>query len=125
VSWPPEIGELLPRAEDAYGVHHKLSGYSLDVEHPRGKATAFAQALGLTVDDLEYLTDALLTAVRTRPVSGVRPAGEHGFHCEVIVRVRGLRERAESVANVLTAWQIRWDGDAPRLITAYVTSRVG
>jgi integrase len=24
VSWPPQIGELLPRAEDAYGVHEKL-----------------------------------------------------------------------------------------------------
>ena len=49
----------------------------------------------------------------------------HGFHCEVIVQVRGLRDRADRVANVLTAWQIRWEGDRPRLITAYIVSRVG
>jgi hypothetical protein len=58
------------------------------------------------------------------PVSGVRPAGSYGFHCEVIVPVRGLRDRADLVANVLTAWQIPRRGDPPRMITAYVVSRV-
>jgi hypothetical protein len=124
VSWPPQIGELLPDAEKAYGVHDKLARYSLKPGHARRKADAFAHALAVTVDDLEYLADALLAGVRATPVSGVRPAGQHGFHCEVIVRVRGLRDRADRVANVLTAWQIRWAGDSPRLITAYIVSRV-
>ena len=124
VSWPPQIGELLPRAEDAYGVHEKLVDYSLKAGHPRGKAEGFARALAVTADDLEYVAEALLSGVRTTPVSGVRLAGVHGFHCEVIVEVRGLRDRADRVANVLTAWQIRWDGDPPRLITAYLVSRV-
>lgn len=44
------------------------------------------------------------------------------MHCEVIVPVRGLAERADRVADVLTAWEVRWDGDAPRLITAYITT---
>jgi len=85
---------------------------------------AFAHALALTGDDLEYVADALLAGLRTTPVSGVRPAGPHGFHCEVIVQMRGLRDRADRVANVLTAWQIRRQGDPPRLITAYIVSRV-
>jgi hypothetical protein len=125
VSWPPQIGELLPRAEDAHGVHEKLLNYSLKAGHPRGKAEAFARALGVTADGLEYVAEVLLSGVRTTPLSGIRAAGVHGFHCEVIVEARGLRDRADRVANVLTAWEIRWDGDPPRLITAYITSRVG
>jgi hypothetical protein len=89
-----------------------------------GKAEGFARALAVTADDLEYVAAALLSGLRKTPVSGVRPAGMHGFHCEVIVQVGGLRHRADRVANILTAWQIRWDGDPPRLITAYLVSRV-
>jgi hypothetical protein len=125
VSWPPQIGELLPGAEDAYGVHEKLVNYSLKAGHPRRKAEAFVRVLAVTADDLEYLAAALLSGVRTTAVSGVRPAGVHGFHCEVIVQVAGVRDRADRIANVLTAWQIRWEGDRPRLITAYLVSRVG
>ena len=107
------------------GVHEKLVNYSLKAGHPMGKAEGFARALAVTADDLEYVAEALLSGIRTTPVSGVRPAGVHGFHCEVIVSARGLRDRADRVASVLTAWQIRWDGDRPRLITAYIVSRVG
>jgi hypothetical protein len=124
VTWPPEVGEPLPNAEEAYGIHDKLARYSLKAGHPRAKAEAFERVLAVTADDLEYVAEALVRGVRTTPVSGVRPAGAHGFHCEVIVSVRGLRDRADRVANVLTAWQIRWQGDPPRLITAYVVSRV-
>ena len=107
-----------------YGVHEKLVDYSLKAGHPRGKAEGFARVLAVTADDLDYLAGALLSGLCTTPASGVRPAGVHGFHCEVIVQVRGLRDRADRVANVLTAWQIRWDRDPPRLITAYIVSRV-
>jgi hypothetical protein len=46
------------------------------------------------------------------------------MHCQVIVRVRGLRTHTDRVANVLTAWEIRWDGDAPRLVTAFITDKL-
>lgn len=126
VTWPPQSDQPLPNADRAYGVHEKLAGYSLRLDHPgRGeKAEGFARVLAITADDLVYLTEALLSGVRTTPVSRVRPAGEYGSHCEVIVPVRGLRDRADRIANVLTAWQIRREGDPPRLITAYIVSRV-
>jgi hypothetical protein len=124
VTWPPEIGELLPNSESASGIHDKLARYSLKLGHPRGKAEAFLRVLAVKADDLEYVAEALLNGVSTTSVSGVRPAGVYGFHCEVIVPVGGLRDRADRVANVLTAWQIRSDGDPPRLITAYIVSRV-
>lgn len=125
MSWPPKIGEPLPRAEDAYGVREKLAGYSLKIEHEDGrpKAAAFARILGITSEDLNHLTSALLQGVRESPVVEVRD-GEHGMHCRVIVRVRGLGEHRSRVANVLTAWELRWDGDAPRLVTAFITDKL-
>jgi hypothetical protein len=125
VSWPPKIGEPLPNADRAHGVHQKLARYSLQAGHPRRKAEAFSRALAVTADDLEYLANAIIEGAQEHPVSGIRERGDYGVHCEVIVPVRGLRSRADRVANVLTAWQIRSAGDPPRLITAYIVSRVG
>jgi hypothetical protein len=34
--WPPRLGEPLPRAAEAVGVHHKLETYSLVLEHGSG-----------------------------------------------------------------------------------------
>jgi hypothetical protein len=124
MSWPPEIGELLPNAEKAYGVHEKLAEYSRKPGHARRKGEAFARALGVTSDDLDYVAGALLEGVRTTPMSASGLQGPYGFHCEVILRMCGLCDRADRTANVLTAWEIRADGNAPRLITAYIVSRV-
>lgn len=126
MSWPPKIGEPLPRAEEAYGIHEKLAGYSLKTGHEDGgpKAAAFARILGITDADLNHLARELLEGVREVAVSGIRDGGEHGMHCQVIVRVRGLGAHTDRVANVLTAWEIRWDGDVPRLVTAFITDKV-
>ncbi len=80
------------------------------------RPAAFARILGITAANLDHLTRQLLEGIRGIPVSGIRDGGEHGMHCQVIVRVRGLGEHTNRVANVLTAWEIRWDGDAPRLV---------
>jgi hypothetical protein len=54
MSWPPETGNLLPNADRARGVHEKLAGYSLKLEHVgRGKkAEGFARILAITMTDL-------------------------------------------------------------------------
>jgi hypothetical protein len=126
VPWPPQIGEPLPRAEDAYNVQEKLADYALNPDHATGgpKAAGFARILGITPDDLDYLADALLVGVREAPISEVRDRGNHGIQCAVIVPVRGRDQHASRVANVLTSWEIRQDGDAPRLVTAYITTKV-
>jgi hypothetical protein len=126
MAWPPKIGELLPRADDAYGVHQKLLTYSLDPDHPDGghKARLFRRHLGITAADIEYLAGAVLGGVQNQPIAGIRDRGEFGMHCRVIVSVHGLREHAERVVNVRTVWEVRWDGDAPRLVTAYITTKL-
>jgi hypothetical protein len=44
-----------------------VTGYCLNVIHPRGqhKARVFASALGLTAEDAEFLRDALLNAAKS------------------------------------------------------------
>jgi hypothetical protein len=126
MTWPPQSGEILPRAGDAYGVHEKLKLYSLNAEHTDGgpKARAFARILGIQEDDLDHLAAVLLDGVRQIPVSDVRNAGPHGFHCRVLVPVPGIGDLANREALVLTSWQVRSEGDAPRLVTAYITAKL-
>jgi hypothetical protein len=40
--------------------------------------------------------------------------------CEVIVPVCGVGERTERAAS----WKVRWDGDLPRLVTAFITTKI-
>lgn len=127
MAWPPKIGEPLPRAEDAYGVHEKLAGYSLKLDHPSGgaKAAAFARVLAIALEDLDYLAGSLLERLREVAVSAVRDRDDGSILCEVIVPVRGLRDRSDRVANVLTSWHLRSEGDPPRLVTAFITTKIG
>jgi hypothetical protein len=122
VAWPPKTGEPLPRGEDAYNVHEKLRHYSLNLAHDVGgdKAAGFLQILGISSGDVDYLAAVLLDGVRELPVTAVRDNPPFGLNCNVIVPVRGLGESADRVAKVLTSWELRYDGDSPRLVTAYI-----
>ena len=88
MTWPPKIGEPLPRAEDAYNVHEKRRDYSLNLAHGVGgnKAAGFLQILGISAADGEYLAAALLEGVRELPVTVVRHNAPFGLNCNVIVR---------------------------------------
>jgi hypothetical protein len=41
---PPSVGELLPRADEAFGLHRKLATYSLDIAHKKGGPKARASS---------------------------------------------------------------------------------
>ena len=108
--------ESLPRGKDAYNVQEKLRDYSLNLAHTgsgRYKAAGFSQILGITLEDIDYLAAALLAGARDLPVTIVRPNPPFGLNCNIVVPVRGLREHAERVVNVLTSWELRFDGDRP------------
>jgi hypothetical protein len=122
VSWPPQIGELLPHAEDAWGVREKLSSYSLDLDHRDGghKARVFRAVLGITAADVDYLTTALRAGLATTPARLIRANPPHGVMCGVWITVRGPGPHADRTAVVRTAWEIRHEDDAPRLVTAYI-----
>ena len=120
MSWPPRTGELLSRPHDACGVHEKLAGYSLNLEHADGrhKAVLFEAVLDITAADVDYLAESLVAGIADTPIRAVRENTPHGYLCEVRISVRGLRAWSERTAVVVTAWEIAWDGAAPRLVTA-------
>ena len=57
----------LPHPESTIIDDHKLTGYSLNLNHADGrhKARVFKSALNLDIDDVQFLKNALLEAVKT------------------------------------------------------------
>ena len=118
--WSPKVGELLPRAAEAFGVRVKLETYSLDPTHDDGgpKARGFEMILGITINEIGYLEGAIYTGVLLVPVSEVRDNAPWGIKCAVTVPVRGIGAKANRVVNVRTVWAYDHPGAPPRLVTA-------
>jgi hypothetical protein len=119
--WPPVVGELLPHPEAAIGTRVKLAKYSLDLNHVRGgpKARGFLQILGITHEDIDYVQTAIEAAILQTPICEVNPNPPHGINCVVDFELCGLRDNAERVAIIRTAWELTGPGAIPRLVTAY------
>jgi hypothetical protein len=122
MSWPPRVGEPLPKATDAVGIRKKLTDYSLNLAHERGgpKALGFQQILGITLDDADYLEAEIRTGILAKPVKSVRPAIPTGFNCLVEVPVRGLGPQYNRLVVVRTAWLLSGTGATPRMTTAFL-----
>jgi hypothetical protein len=118
----PTLGEILPRAAEAFGVRYKLETYSLGPTHKEGglKARGFEQILAITLADIDYLEGAIYTGAVVVPISEVRDNVPWGIKCAVIVPVRGLREKTGRVVDVTTVWQFDKPDAPPRLVSAYI-----
>jgi hypothetical protein len=122
--WPPRLGEPLPRGAEAVGVHHKLETYSLVRDHDEGghKALVFERALGITRRDVDHLAAEIVGGLATQPVTRVETT-PWGLSCEVRVPVRGVGIHDGRVVPVTTGWELRYVGDQPRLVSAYIKKR--
>jgi hypothetical protein len=121
MTWPPKVGEPLPRATEVIGIRAKLADYSLNLNHTDGgpKARGFKLILGITLVDLEHLARSIEFEVPTAPIESVRPNPPHGVNCIVVVPVQGLGEKSARIVNVRTAWEIADHGAPPRLVSAF------
>lgn len=119
---PPTIGDLLPRADEAFGIEEKITAYCLNLDHEVGgpKAQGFRRVLGIGIEDADHLAAELRDGVRVARISDVRDNTPFGILCEVRVPVRGLRKRRERIVAVTTSWELRDAHDRPRLVTAYI-----
>lgn len=122
MGWPPQVGDLLPRAEEAIGVRYKLATYSLVKGHKLGgaKARGFERILGITLESIDYLERAIILGVQETPIVSVRENWPFGLMCVVDCRVRGLGIREAVVAPVRTAWLVSSPSASPRLTSAYI-----
>jgi len=122
--WLPQLGEPLPRGAEAVGVHHKLETYSLVKDHDDGehKAYVFEQALCITLGEVDHLAEEIMRGLATKPVTKLEMT-PWGLSCRVQVPVRGVGIHHGRVVPVMTGWELRYVGDRPRLVTAYIKKR--
>jgi hypothetical protein len=107
----------LPNSEKAFVDIAKLRDYSLNPEHESGghKARVFRAALGLTLDDAEWLRVELLRIAR----EGDSVVGELSPFGQKYVVDAALTVNTRT-AIVRTAWIVENGSDFPRLVSCYV-----
>lgn len=107
----------LPNPEQAAIDMQKLIGYCLNPEHSDGqhKAYVFRSALGIGVEEVEELRDALLQAVRTYDAV---PGKSNQYGQKYLIDFP--MTRSEKQAVVRSAWIVRYDENFPRLVTCYI-----
>jgi hypothetical protein len=118
---PSVVGDLLPRAAEAFGVRYKLETYSLDSTHKEGgpKARGFDLILGITIDAIEYLEAQIFARILDTPIREVRDNAPWGIKCTVDIQVTGIGAKADRVATVRTVWQFDEPYAPPRLVNAF------
>lgn len=106
-------------------MREKLARYSLAIEHRDGgpKAHLFEQLLGITRAEIEYLATAIERGLPANPVTRIRWKSDGRVGCGVVIPVVGVGIHEERVLPVTTGWELRYVGDRPRMVTAYIKGR--
>jgi hypothetical protein len=107
----------LPDSQHAVIELAKLRDYCLSPEHPRGrhKARVFRAALGLSIDDAEWLQQKLLDGIQKHAAENVE-TDSFGSRWRVDLPLT----RQGKSAVVRTGWIIKTGEKFPRLITCWV-----
>lgn len=107
----------LPNPNQAIIEQQKLTGYCLNLEHSEGqhKAYVFRPALGIGLEEVEELRDALQQAVRIYDAV-LGKSNQHGQ--KYIVDFSMTRNEKQAV--IRSAWIVRYDENFPRLVTCYI-----
>jgi uncharacterized protein DUF6883 len=103
------------------GVAEKLSGYSLNPDHPEGgaKAHAFRNMLGITLEDIEHLEAEIREGIQRVATSSVSSSA-FGVRCVVDLPIAGIRVHRARVMRLRTVWQFADSLAPPRLLTAFL-----
>ncbi len=113
------IINILPKVENAEIDFRKFTEYALNPEKDENKAKAFKAALGYTVDNVDDLISNIRNNIKN--FSAVEKSDNgYGKRYEIIMTLTGENGKK---ANIKTAWIIDNETNAPRLTSAYVTSK--
>jgi hypothetical protein len=107
----------LPNCQSAIIESAKLRDYCLSPDHPRGrhKARVFREALGLSINDAEWLQQNLLDGIQKHPAEK-EETDSFGSRWRVDLPLA----RQGKSAVVRTGWIIKTGEQLPRLITCWV-----
>lgn len=107
----------LPNSQRAVVEIAKLRDYSLNSNHPIGKhkSRVFRAALGITIEDAEWLRERALEAATVGNAQGPSPSvfGDQ-YVIDSVLEFGGL------TATVRFSWIIEFGTDFPRLTSCYV-----
>lgn len=107
----------MPGGDAAIVDQEKLTGYCLNLEHPRGKhkARVFAAALGFTAENADELRAALLMAAAT---ADAHLAASDRFGTRYMLEFKIIGPRGAGV--VKSTWIVRRGEISPRLTSCFV-----
>ena len=107
----------LPNSEKAIVEDNKLTGYCLNPTHTDGqhKARVFKSALNLTIDHVNELKTALLSAVQTEDAILDK---KNAYGEKYIIDFPLTREN--KTATIHSVWIVDNREKIPRLITCYI-----
>jgi len=114
MSWPPKIGDPLPRADQVWYESIKLEDW---VFAERGHGAEWRRVFQVGSEDRELVWAAIVTAVRDARIATIRDRGAKGLVCGVEVELT----IGDRTAPVRISWHYATQVSAPRLVTAYVT----
>jgi len=114
MSWPPTVGEPLPRAEQAWYEQIKLEDWILA---ERGHGPEWQRVFHVGVEDSARIWHAIAAAVPLARVATVRDRGADGIVCGVKVELTV----SGRTAPVILSWHYADSLAAPRLVTAYIS----
>jgi hypothetical protein len=107
----------LPNGNNAVVSIEKFTEYLLNPEHPTGrhKARVFKAALGLTLENAEFLRDIVQQIAMTGEADHQEPTS---YGERYVIDFELATERG--TARVRTAWIVHHGEDFPHLTTCYV-----
>jgi len=115
MAWPPQVGDPLPQAADAWCVQEKWLAWILAED---GHGSEWTKVLQVEPDEWELAWQTLKGAVLEAAIRTVRSLDAGGVTCSVRVELT----IGERTAPVVSAWHYSEPGAAPRLVTAYPTA---
>lgn len=112
MSWPPKIGEPLPRIESAWYEWTKVESWVLGEE---GHGTEWSSVFHVGLSDWTFVWNTMLNAAKEVPITVVHDRSPFGFTCGVDVWLT-VKDRSAQVALSLSYPNA---DSPPRLVTAY------
>ena len=112
VSWPPKVGDPLPRAGEAWCVEEKWADWILA---ERGHGPEWSRVFHVDLSQWKRIWEAIAVAVIGASVETVHDTTPNGITCGVTVELT-IGDRG---AAVRSAWHYADLVAAPRLVTAY------
>ena len=107
----------LPNSKNTIIDDNKLTGYALNLNHSEGqhKARVFQSVLNLDINDVQFLKNALLEAVK---IYDAIPNKINQYGQKYIIDFPLNHQNKTAIIH--SVWIIRNDENFPRLVTCYV-----